>query len=746
VLLALKKIFTAHKYLSIYLSISILFNLLLVKIPLVKVFGFESAVLNSLLLVLLSGYYTISLFKKKDQSLENRNLALASIKISSLLLIIIFPIISVTNSLLTIACSLVDGFLFYLIVTVPALVIGTTIGLFSVIYINKFPRTFFVILYLLILFIPLIEIYLNPQVYFYNPILVYFPGTIYDEALSVDFKLIEYRLFNLIYFGSALFFLYKLIFNQVLFYRRYLPFIFLLIASIFFYLSPLLGFSTSEDRLKNELGSSVTTKHFVIYYPGAIDDDLIKVVALHHEYYYTELQKFFNEEPKKKITSFIFNNRSEKKRLVGTANADVAKPWLNQTYTVAENYDVTLKHEIAHCFTGVFAEGIFKVAENFNPSLIEGAAMAADPLYDENYLDYMAALAYKFNFKINLKALFDYLNFFTNPSSVSYIYSGSFCKYLIDKFGIEKFKKFYNNMDFEGVYKIPLSEIEKEYFDFLTNNKLKYKQDEANYYFGRKSIFYKVCPRYVANKLESAWGYYLDGNYSKAENIFLDLQSLTNNYSALIGLANCQWELNDRLKAVDLLKNNLWQYKNSAYYYQIELELADFSTMLNQYASADNLYKKIIEQNPNRVLNYLAHTRKILLAKDTLLNSYLSGSDSSKYIILKELNSEQYYFSSVPILIDLSISINVQYDLFIKNFYRTIHVTDYASSNAMLKLSEYMTAHLDFNRARKMAALCLRYNQDEYFSKVLQANFDKTEWFYYNAEKNLNSFDFKKVE
>ena len=71
-----------------------------------------------------------------------------------------------------------------------------------------------------------------------------------------------------------------------------------------------------------------------------------------------------------------------------------------------------MKHEIAHCFTREFGSYIFKIADNFNPSLIEGVAMAADPVYDGFDLDYMAALAFNNDFKLNVNALFTFFNFF----------------------------------------------------------------------------------------------------------------------------------------------------------------------------------------------------------------------------------------------------------------------------------------------------------------------------------------------
>jgi hypothetical protein len=47
--------------------------------------------------------------------------------------------------------------------------------------------------------------------------------------------------------------------------------------------------------------------------------------------------------------------------------------------------------------------------------------------------------------------------------SISYSTSGSFIKFLIDKYGIEKFKKILQYSEFDVVYNKSISEIENEY-------------------------------------------------------------------------------------------------------------------------------------------------------------------------------------------------------------------------------------------------------------------------------------------
>ncbi len=198
----------------------------------------------------------------------------------------------------------------------------------------------------------------------------------------------------------------------------------------------------------------------------------------------------FKVRMNEKINSFIFKDSKQKKLLLGTENADIAKPWLHQCFTVCDNYDETLRHEIAHVISSKFGTGILKVAANINPSLIEGVAVAADPFYAEYDIHYMAALAYKNGFKIKIKNLFSGYSFLTNTSSLSYIYAGSFVKFLIEKYGIKKLKRLYSDIDFVKIYKKPVDKLENEYYSFIDTISAD-NQNSAYYFFGRQSILVK---------------------------------------------------------------------------------------------------------------------------------------------------------------------------------------------------------------------------------------------------------------
>ncbi len=728
----INKILKAYNCLPLYLFILFVFNILLLFLPLTKVFGFEFSAANSILLVLLSGFYSISLIKKIKKEVIKREVFPKLVWTMIISFVFIPAIISISHSVLTSFCSFLDGVEFYSVITVPSVIIGLSLGFISVFVTEKYPRIFFVLLFLLILLIPLLEFYFNPQVYFYNPIFGYFPGTIYDEGISLSLKLILYRISNLLFFGGIIFFIY----DKVLSAKNRLKAVILacifLIAVLFEYFSPSFGLATTFGKLKNDLSKRAESKHFVIYYPPTLNNNLVKAITIYHEYYYSELKRFFGFDYPGKIHSYLFLNANQKKNLFGSANADVAKPWLSSVFITYRDYESTLKHEIAHCYSSVFGSGIFKVAAGLNPSLIEGVAVAADPVYDGNTIDFMASLAFNNGYKVNISELFSGANFFTQTSSLSYIYAGSFCRYLISEFGIDKFKKFYNSGNFEKVYSFPLKREEGRYYSYLKQLDVTDKKDEANYYFGTKSIFYKVCPRFVASSLESAWNEYYKNNFTGAEKIFREILKTTNNYSAVIGYAECLSKENKYNGAIDFLLKNINQFKGSAYYYSMELKLGDLYAESNNFDKADSIYNEVSIQKPDYTYYYLSNLRRSLITDDSLIITYLKGSDFDRYAVLKKINEAGYNYYSFPVMITLSNFYEEGYDLFLNQFGKNFDVTDFAGSYAMFKLSNYMLQNLDFARARKTAALALRYKGDFNYNEIIKANYLKADWFYKN--------------
>ncbi len=721
------KIIKKNNFLPVYLFIIIFFDVYLQFIPLTKIFSFEYSFVNAIVLCLLSGIFFISSYRKSEENYSSFNFK-KKILLANLSFLLLPLIISVINSFFTISCPLSDGLSFYFVITFPSLIVGVSLGIISVKLFRHFSILSFILLFIAILIIPLFEFYFNPQIYFYNPIFGFYPGTIYDENLSVNLNLVIYRLFNILYFGAIFLLLYK----KNIFPNRFIKKIFfvviLLVAISFNYFSSAWGYSTSFSKLNKELSNKIETQHFVIHFPAQINPSFMRAVCLAHEYYYSRLSKFFGFTMSAKINSYIFGNNEQKKDLIGTANADIAKPWLNCSFITLNDYGETLKHELAHCFSSKMGTGIFKAASGLNPALIEGIAVSADPFYDEHSIDFMAALAYDQGYRINIKTLFSGYSFYSNASSVSYIYAGSFAKFLIDKYGIKKFQKYYSSGSFESSYGVSFDSTEKEFYKSIDTLHYAFNINEADYYYGYKSIFYKICPRYAASQSAKAWRFFAKSNYHLADKIFIKIIKLTGNYSSLIGHSECLVKQNKISDAVNILKNKVNDFQRTSYYFSIELKLADDYFIAGDAAKADSIYKSMTKQYPSERLFCLAKMRLELSPDRNNLMKYLDGSDHDRFMLLKKVNENKYNYYSIPVLIELAKYFNADYKNMLKIFSKPVEADNFTGVYAAYKISNYMFENLDFQNALKLADLAVENNRNKDYHDILQENYDKINW------------------
>lgn len=730
----MKKLIKWRNYLIFYLLILLLFNFLLLKFPLTNVFGYEFSLFNSLLLVMLTAIYAIYFFRN---FFEKYKLEFTGELFKSAFLLFIIPFcVSVINSFLNGFCSFCDGLWFYLVITGPSIIVGIALGLFSVLFRDRLQLLVLFFLFVGILSIIALEIYFNPQVYVFNPIIGYFPGTVYDNTIEISSKLIIYRIINVIFFGLIISYSLKIKRKRS---KRSLVNLFVIVSCVLFYFfSPDLGFSTTINSLSSQLSNSVVSDHFVIHYDKRIESKDIKMLALHQEYYYQELKEFFQAELPERTHSFVFFDDNQKKDLFGSKNADVSKPWLNQIYVSYNSWESTLKHELAHCFSATFGAGILKLAAGLNPFLIEGIAEAADGNYDDNSLSYLAYLAYNSGFEVNLEDFLTKYGFFSKSSTMSYICAGSFIQYLIDKYGINRFKHYYVTAEFQNTYGITLNSAINDYNSYLAGNNFSYSHSAANYYFAGKSLFQKICPRAISSMLEEGWEQFNNMDYSGAEESFRNILKKAQNFSALVGLANSLEKKDSVHDAVKVLKANIDSFSNTPYYYNLELILADLLVEIDEFNEARAYYDSLSEQRPNRHFNYISNTRKELL-KNNLLKQYINGSNYDKLYYLQVLNNKSYRYSTIPVIIDLSKFLDEDYQIFKKNFEKNFSVQDYESSYAAFKLSEYMLENFDFVNARKLSSLSLRFSGDKSFKTVLEAHYSKTKWFLQYVDEILKS-------
>lgn len=709
--------------------IQIVFSFCLINLPLTKYFSFEYSLFTGISISLLMAIYGIRTLKNKEIS-TYRQFNSKTFTLASVLFIIPF-IIALINSKLSGKCPFYDGIPFYFTIGMPAIFVGRGLSILAISGHQKHPNKVLIIISLIILIIPFAEIVLNPQVYFYNPLIAYFPGNIYDESITVTSKFLVYRILNLIFFESIvlLFFKNKVKTKNV---RLWIVSYSSILSIIFILLSPYLGFSTTQTTLNNKLHRTEFTDHFNFKFSEIISSGELEYIKKSSEYYYEELKEYYKTEPREKITAYIFSNRMDKKEIFGAGNADVAKPWLGQIYLSRESLHRTLKHEISHIFTAEFGRYIFKVADLFNPALIEGIASASDDSYDDYEIHYLVRTGDKNGYNTDIKALFAGLNFFANSSTAAYLSSGSFVKYLVDQYGINKFKNLYRDTDFGKHYGKNISKLNDEYLVYLRKNLVFGTRTRATYYFGRKGLLQKVCPRYLSNKTDEAYEHISRREFDKAKKIITDMEKSNSSWYLTYGKSICFEKLNQFEEGIKYLQEKGAMFTGTAYESILNQRRADFLVLNNEIDSARQIYRILTDTIATHRTYFAANLRILLLDNAELLKKYIRGDESVKLNILRELFLNRSEIVLIPIILDLSKTLKQPDVNYIYDNLENLKISNEYDQFAVFKLAEFSLESGKKGIAKQLLKKIEDYPKESEFTFVISKFRKKFENIYRN--------------
>lgn len=700
------------------LFILIAVNLLIQFFPLTSETGYEFSLVNSILFFWLGGL----LYYKKSKQNEKRK---GNILIVVLILFIPL-VISILNTLLIKNCPVCFGLPHYFAISLPALFFGFVTMKGIKYFFAKWNLLLFFILFLLLILLPVLEIYLYPQIYFYHFVIGYFPGTMYDELITVDKKLILYRLLNIVFVFIVIYFTSK---KPVI--KKKIHAALLLCGLIILWFAwgkNMFGFVTFNTDVQSTLTQKIESEHFNIFTDNEIKAESKSIEAM-HEFYFEKLTKQLKLNYDSKITSYIFRDRDQKKELFGSRNADVAKPWLNQIYLDEESFEYTAKHELVHVLSSKFGVTPFKVAAGFNPALIEGVAVAFENNFGEKSIHYFAKTGIESGFEFPVDELFTGFNFFTKTSSLSYLYAGSFIKYLSDKYGGEKIKLIYSGTKFENVYGKNISELANQYYSYIDSLDYEINEHTAQLYFGTPPLIEKKCPRFAAYLSAQAWGEYNQKNYTAAKGKFEELYLYTNTYNALNGLIQTNIKLENFNEALNLAKDNLKRFENSAYFYRLEIQLADLFALVKYTSDAEKYLQKIIEQSPEH--NYfIAATFRLQLLYDNLedYKGYLLGEDEDRFQILMNLSKKHDSTFLLSRIIDTAERLGKNYNEIKTAAGNFTPDKSFNSCYAAYQFSRYAIFKGDFETAQKFATFAFENNTRNEYNEIFFENLELVNW------------------
>ena len=674
-------------------SVLIVYTIILLFTPLTKYFSYEFCAAETIIFSFAGGLLFISGYRKnptyrrfvKDYS-------------SFLLSLFAIPmILQGVHSVFSGSAALLHGIKFYCILAMPAIFVGGGIASYTLLMTKKRPYALFILLYMVILALPISVLYIHPQIYFYNPIIGYFPGTIYDELIRISGSLLIYSILNTLV--SIL--LIVLLFRS--YRKKYIVSALIFIAFVGPIFIPFSPFVTSHSTLETYLNGRIDTPHFVIHYKvNSIDNAKAKYLGLLHEVYYEELKEFYKETPAEKINSYIFATAEEKSELLGTKNAEYAKPWLFEMYMSAESLESTLKHELSHVFSSTFGYSPFLLSNNFNPSLLEGAASASSQIYDDYAMNYLSYQALMFDTTLNVQSVFKGLNFFVGASSVSYCVSGAFVRYLIKAYGIDRFKVLYHDGFNKNIYGKNIAELEQEFITNLKKQGFTYNQDVATYYFGRRGLFQKTSPHFVAEQETEIVRLVNEKKYDQALLCINTIKKISHDPSINFLEVTIYKERKQYQAALDILDEMEKEYRNTAIHYGLVLKLAEMHELTNNFQQANFYYNELMEHAPIPMYANIAQVRLLMLSDSLDSIQYIVGDLKTKYEIITKLLARTENPDIFPVLISLSKELNIPYFTFKGLFLQWFEHRKVLSGYATLIMTRYALENSDIDVAQKV--------------------------------------------
>ncbi|MEQ9619713.1 MAG: hypothetical protein RIG61_11135 [Deltaproteobacteria bacterium] len=519
----LERMFLSNKVL-IPLGLVILISLSLTFFPLVGTLGFEYSVVMGFVLAFISVFISAELIdsdykiQRMGRRLSDRVSSILTINIIFLLVVFL---IGLGSSLIKGDCYKKEGAAFFLLIPVVSVFFSSTLGLLTGFIFRG--RGFFTGALIIIgtIIYSLWKLYSNPSLFVYNPVFGFFPGPIYDEAIPVTLTLVVYRIITVLWgflFLTLLTIANGMVFRRIGAWGFIKLFIFAAALVISYSYKQEIGFTYSREYITESiLPASVETDNFIIYYdPGATRD--IDLIARDHEWRYKQLSEFLDTDSSQKIRSYIYPDFKTRKNVVGAGETTIANPIHKEIHLV---YDLfphpVLKHELTHVMSADFGSKFLKISPKIG--LLEGLAVAADWDGDGYTRHQWAKLLIKKGAAPQLNNILGF-GFWYAPPAVGYTLTGSFSRYLIDTYGMDKFKTAYRTGNF-SVYGKGLDELITEWKVFLEGIETPLQAEAiAEARFSEPSIFGATCPRRVAALKTDGYRSFSDSNYHRARLLF----------------------------------------------------------------------------------------------------------------------------------------------------------------------------------------------------------------------------------
>ena len=355
--------------------------------------------------------------------------------------------------------------------------------------------------------------YASPMIFSYDPFFGYFSGTLYDTVVDVRPELWTYRAGSLATMaGVALVAAAlsrtadgKLLLRPLRKDARARACLaggaVALAASLAVTLEgPRLGHWQTSATIAEALGGRASGPRCDVVYPDSLFSFQAELLVRDCEQVLAADEARLGAHLDGRLTAFVFADANQKRRLMGAAETQIAKPWRREVYVQYAAYPhPVLGHEVAHVVAGSFAHGPFRVGGGLvpNPGLIEGVAVATSPDDDELSDGQWARAMLDLGTLPEIRTLFS-LAFLGSSAQKSYTVAGAFVAWMLDQRGAAVVRAWYGGESIEALTGETWGSLDAQFRDWLRTLTM---PPEATAYararFERPSVWGRRCPHVV---------------------------------------------------------------------------------------------------------------------------------------------------------------------------------------------------------------------------------------------------------
>ncbi|MDE0398373.1 MAG: hypothetical protein OXL96_11265 [Candidatus Poribacteria bacterium] len=506
-------------------------------------------------------------------------------------------------------CNFSEGFIFFFLLPVISCVYATAAGtLFGFWIKRRWLASLAYIGFLLLTCVPVvINLIFHPPVFAYHATFGYFPGPIYDFVIPITSTLLiaraETLLWALLFLGLTVSLCeisrdtdlmpqlrWRKLFSSLT--KRIWLYLLVVCLLGFQFYTGALGIRPTRNDIARKLGGFRETEHFEIFYARELETEIENIVE-DCEFQYAQLSAYLTPEGaelSRKVRAYIYASPGQKKQLIGAGSTSVEDPFGHGFHIHAQGFPhPVLKHELAHVFTVPWSP--LKVSLKIG--LHEGIAVAADWSEGKLTAHQWAKAMREMEIAPPLSAIMG-IGFWGHAGSRSYLLAGSFVRFLVDTYGIEKFKGVFPTGNFVKHYGKDLQSLETEWIDFLAGVPLRDADiNYTAYRLKRRSAFEQVCTHEMAALRDTAWqAYYRKDFVTAVETFGTMLSDEPNNLSTLRGLMYSAYRMQDYEKALSLA-NRIVRTEDTRFSPEASLLIGDIYWLKNEHEKAMNAYVSI---------------------------------------------------------------------------------------------------------------------------------------------------------